>query len=267
MANTASVVFHFVLVHGVCHGAWSWYKVKPQLEAAGHRVTAFDLAASGINNQSIEDVGSFHEYSKPLLEILASIPSDEKVILVGHSLGGLNVALGMDYFPHKISVAVFVSAFMPDTTHQSSYVLDKLAETAPADPADFWQDTQFVNYSNSDPPLMSLLFGPKFLASNLYQLSPVEDLELAKVLVRPGPSFQTGFAKGDKYSNEGYGAVTRVYVVCDEDKVIPVDFQRWMIQNYPVREVREINGADHMAMNSKPKQLSRHLLEIAHKCS
>ncbi|XP_038697375.1 putative methylesterase 19 [Tripterygium wilfordii] len=265
MADIASVVFHFVLVHGACHGAWSWYKVKPQLEAAGHRVTAFDLAASGINNKSIEEVRSFHEYSKPLLEILASSPSDhEKVILVGHSLGGLSVALGMDYFPHKISVAVFVSALMPDTTHLSLYVAEKLTERTSAD---YWQDTQFANYSNSDPPLMSALLGPKILASKLYQLSPVEDLELAKVLVRPGPLFQKGFAKGDKYSNAGYGAVTRVYVVCDEDKAIPVDFQRWMIENYPAKEVREIKGADHMAMNSKPKQLSRHLLEIAHKYS
>ncbi|XP_038680207.1 salicylic acid-binding protein 2-like [Tripterygium wilfordii] len=264
MADIASVVFHFVLVHGICHGAWSWYKVTPQLEAAGHRVTTLDLTASGINNKSIEDVRSFHDYSKPLLEILASIPSDEKVILVGHSLGGLNVALGMDYFPHKISVALFVSAYMPDTRHQSSYVVEKLNERTAADS---WQDTQFANYSNSDPPLVSLLFGPKFLASSLYQLSPVEDLELAKVLVRPGPRLQTGFARGDKYSNQGYGAVTRAYVICNEDKVIPVDFQRWMIKNYPAKEVREIKGADHMCMNSKPKQLSRHLLEIAHKYS
>ncbi|GLT49958.1 hypothetical protein SLA2020_234790 [Shorea laevis] len=28
---------HFILVHGVCHGAWSWYKLKPLLESAGHR--------------------------------------------------------------------------------------------------------------------------------------------------------------------------------------------------------------------------------------
>ena len=38
---------HFVLVHGLCHGAWSWYKVTTALESAGHRVTALDLAASG----------------------------------------------------------------------------------------------------------------------------------------------------------------------------------------------------------------------------
>lgn len=34
---------HFVSVHGACHGAWTWYNVKPQLESAGDRVTAVDL--------------------------------------------------------------------------------------------------------------------------------------------------------------------------------------------------------------------------------
>jgi len=46
---------HFVLVHGLGHGAWCWYKLKPLLESAGHKVTVLDLAASGIDTQKIED--------------------------------------------------------------------------------------------------------------------------------------------------------------------------------------------------------------------
>ncbi|XVF61892.1 hypothetical protein PTKIN_Ptkin08bG0171000 [Pterospermum kingtungense] len=116
---------HFVLVHGLGHGVWCWYKIKPRLESVGHRVTALDLAASGINMKPMQDVRSFHEYTKPLLELLASLPSNEKVILVSHSLGGMNLALAMDEFPHKISVGVFLAAFMPDTTHHPSYVIEK----------------------------------------------------------------------------------------------------------------------------------------------
>lgn len=118
--------FHFVLVHGLGHGAWCWYKVKTRLESVAHRVTALDLAASGINMKPIQDVRSFHEYNKPLLELMSSLPPNEKVILVGHSLGGLSLALAMDEFPHKVSVAVFLSAFMPDTTHRPSYVIEKV---------------------------------------------------------------------------------------------------------------------------------------------
>ncbi|KAM7507005.1 hypothetical protein LguiA_017458 [Lonicera macranthoides] len=60
---------HFVLVHGSCHGAWCWYKLIKLLKSAGHMVTAIDLAAS-----------------------------EEKVILVGHSMGGIAVLVAKENF-------------------------------------------------------------------------------------------------------------------------------------------------------------------------
>ncbi|KAI7733337.1 hypothetical protein M8C21_028375, partial [Ambrosia artemisiifolia] len=104
---------------------WCWFKLKPLLEAAGHRVSAFDLAASGTNTQSIQDVATLSDYTKPLLDFMATIPPEEKVVLVGHSLGGMNIALAMEKFPEKVSVAVFLTAFMPDSDHKPSYVLDQ----------------------------------------------------------------------------------------------------------------------------------------------
>ncbi|CAK7339427.1 unnamed protein product [Dovyalis caffra] len=253
---------HFVLVHGACHGAWCWHKLKPLLESTSNRVTLLDLAASGINMKAIQDVQTIDDYTEPLLELLASLQLNEKVILVGHSLGGLNLALAMEKFPEKIAVAVFLSAFMPDTTHKPSFVLEQYNERTPAED---WLDTQFLPYSNSQRHLTTMFFGPKFLSSKLYQLSPTEDLELAKTLLRPGSLFLYDLSKADDFSTKGYGSVTRVFVVCDEDLAIPVEFQRWMIQNSAVEEVMEIKGADHMPMFCKPKELFHCLSEIANK--
>ncbi|GLT66223.1 hypothetical protein SLA2020_386020 [Shorea laevis] len=253
---------HFILVHGACHGGWSWYKLKPLLESAGHRVTVLDLAASGINIKDIKDVHTMHQYTEPLLEILAALPSGERVILVGHSLGGLNLALAMDKFPKKISVGVFMAAFMPDTTHRPSYVVDQYCERTPVDA---WLDTEFAAYGRPEQALTSMLFGQKFLAFKLYQLSSFEDLELAKTLIRPGSLFIQDLAKANEFSSKGYGSVRRAYVVCNEDKAIPEEFQRWMIENFPVDDVMEIKDADHMAMLSKPSELCQCLLEIGRK--
>ena len=118
--------YHFVLVHGACHGAWSWYKLLPLLKAAGHRATAVDMAASGIDPRALRDVKSMADYSQPLLELIESLPPNDKVILVGHSLGGLNMALAMEKFPSKIAAAAFVTAFMPDTVHSPAYVLEQV---------------------------------------------------------------------------------------------------------------------------------------------
>ncbi|KAI4327499.1 hypothetical protein L6164_019950 [Bauhinia variegata] len=249
---------HYVLVHGACHGAWSWYKLKPLLESSGDQVTVLDLAASGINPKKIEDVNTLSDYSEPLLELLASLPPNEKVILVGHSLGGLNIALAMDKFPEKVAVGVFLTAFMPDTQNKPSYVIDQyIART----PATGWLDTQF-SLSGSKT---SMLFGPKFLSDKLYQLSPTEDLELVKTLTRPSSLFVEDLSKANKFTKDRYGSVPRAFIICEEDLAILSEYQRWMIQNGGISHVEVIKGADHMAMLCKPQELHHSLSQIADK--
>ncbi|XP_014507095.1 salicylic acid-binding protein 2 [Vigna radiata var. radiata] len=250
---------HYVLVHGACYGAWVWYKLKPRLESAGHKVSVLDLAASGTNMQKIEDVHTFSQYSEPLLQLLASLPPNEKVILVGHSLGGLNIALAMDKFPEKVAVGVFVTAVIPDTQHNPSYVLEKLIESTLGTN---WLDTEFFKSENKT----TIVFGPKFLSKKLYQASSIEDIELATILLRPGSLFIEDLSQQTNFSMQGYGSVPLVFIVSTEDNEIPLNFQLWMIQNAGINvEVLEIKAADHMLMISKPQELSHSLLHIATK--
>ncbi|KAK6805747.1 hypothetical protein RDI58_003532 [Solanum bulbocastanum] len=104
---------HFVLVHTLGHGAWSWYKIVALMTSSGHNATAIDLGASGINPKQALEIPIFSDYLSPLMEFMASLPADKKVVLVGHSLGGLAISKAMETFPEKISVAVFLSALMP----------------------------------------------------------------------------------------------------------------------------------------------------------
>ncbi|KAK4416822.1 Salicylic acid-binding protein 2 [Sesamum alatum] len=251
---------HIILVHGACHGAWCWYKLKPLLEAAGHRVTALDLAASGIDRRSLEELHTFADYSQPLLELMASIPPEEKVVLVGHSLGGMNLAFAMDMYPEKIKVAVFVAAVMPDSTHKPSYVLDQSVEIKPAEE---WLDTKFVPFGSPEENLTSVHLGPNYISSKLYNLCSPEDMALANMLVRPCCIFLQDLSNKSAFSKEGFGSVKRVFIVCPEDKTIPLNFQRWQIETIGVDQVKEIENADHMPMLSKPQELCQCLLEIA----
>ncbi|KAL5063906.1 hypothetical protein RYX36_025643 [Vicia faba] len=227
---------HYVLVHGACHGAWCWYKVKSILESSGHLVTVIDLAASGHNSKKIEDVDTISEYSQPLLELMATIPTNDKVILVGHSLGGVNIALAMEQFPKKIAVAVFLTAFVPDIQHKPSYVMEKYIESIPAAE---WLDTEFSQNGNKT----SMFFGPKFLSNKLYQCSSPEDLELAKKLARPGSLFMEDLTQQNKlFSKQGYGPVPSAFIVCNEDVAIPLKFQLWMTHNAGINDVFEIKA-------------------------
>lgn len=84
-------------------------------------------------------------------------------------------------------------------------------------------------------------------------------------MVRTGSLFVEDLSKANKFTDTGFGSVTRVYVVCDEDKAIPVEFQRWMIENGGLENVIEIRGADHMPMFCKPKELCDSFVQIARK--
>lgn len=66
------------------------------------------------------------------------------------------------------------------------------------------------------------------------------------------------------YTPERYGSVRKAYIVCTEDYAIVEEFQRWMVENNPVDEVKEV-AADHMVMLSRPDELVRCLADIAEK--
>ncbi|XP_009388333.2 salicylic acid-binding protein 2-like [Musa acuminata AAA Group] len=250
---------HIILVHGACHGAWSWHKVTTLLRSAGYQVTALDLAASGVDERRFQDLSTFTDYTQPLLDVVASLPPGERVVLVGHSLGGMNIALAMDRFPEKIAAAVFVAAFMPDSVNPPSYLLDKLKQE---NTMSYWLDTQFgLAVGDRERGPTSMLFGPMFL-SKLYKLSPPEDLTLAMTLARPSSFFLEDLVSMPPFSESGYGSVEKVYVVCAHDEGISEEFQRWMIKNNPVKVVKEIEDADHMAMFSTPKQLFQCLSDV-----
>ncbi|RDY10992.1 Pentatricopeptide repeat-containing protein [Mucuna pruriens] len=243
---------HFVLVHGVCHGAWCWYKLKSLLESAGHKVTALDLAASGINTLQIEDVHTFSEYSNPLLEFLTLLSPNEKVVLVGHSFGGMTIALAMDRFPEKISLGVFLSAFAPDTQHKPSHILEEYIKRYPISG---WMDSEVSNSGSKT----TLLLGIKFLCTRFYQLCSTEDLELARTSMRKGSLFPEDLSKANTLSKEGYGSVPCAYIVFNEDLAIPKEYQEWMVQNAGINLVREIKGADHMAITVTSLREARQL--------
>lgn len=118
---------HFVLVHGSCHGAWCWFKLVAKLKVDGQRVTAVELGGSGIDTRRLDEVRSVSEYLEPLMSFMESLPEDEKVVLVGHSYGGIGVSLAMERFPTKISVGIFLSAYMPHHDSPPSVLIQEVA--------------------------------------------------------------------------------------------------------------------------------------------
>ncbi|XP_027908428.1 salicylic acid-binding protein 2-like [Vigna unguiculata] len=254
---------HFVLVHGALHGAWCWYKVAHQLKSEGHNVTTLDMAACGVNTEKIEEVDSVSEYHKPLITFLASLPPQEKVILVGHSLGGLSVSIAMEKYPQRISVAVFITAYVVSQNLTYPALLQEVNRRL----GHVLEEQYFILDENNAPFLSPI--GVEFLRSRLYQLSTTEDLTLGVSVVRPLPPFMNDaklLAKQSAVSKKRNGRVSKVFIIAEKDNLVTEDFQRWIIQKTgPYADVKKIKNSDHMAMFSKPKDLALELLNIAYK--
>ncbi|XBI21620.1 hypothetical protein VPH35_062723 [Triticum aestivum] len=162
---------HFILVHGLCHGAWCWYKLAPMLRAAGHRVTALDMAASGAHPARMDEVPSFEDYSQPLLDALAAAPPGERLVLVGHSLGGLNLALAMERFPRKVAAAVFLAACMACAGRHMGVTIEEFSRRTRSD---FFMDSKSMVLNADQGARPAVALGPKLLAAKLYDRSSVE---------------------------------------------------------------------------------------------
>ena len=80
----------------------------------------------GFRHRSNNAVTTMANYSRPLMDLLGSLPPGEDVILISHILGGLNIALAMECFPEKVAAGIFVTAFMPDSTSSPSLPIDKV---------------------------------------------------------------------------------------------------------------------------------------------
>ncbi|XP_055815779.1 methyl jasmonate esterase 1-like [Solanum dulcamara] len=254
---------HFVLIHTIGHGAWSWYKIVALMRSSGHNVTALDLGASGINPKQALQIPFFSDYLSPLMDFMTSLPADEKVVLVGHSLNGIVISKAMETFPEKISVAVFLSGVMPGPNINASTLYTQTLNAV----ITHLDNRVTYDHGPTNPPT-SLILGPKYLATNIYHLSPIEDLALATTLVRPFYLYHVeDVAKEIVLSRERYGSVRRVFILVAENKGLKKDFQQLMIEKNPPDEVKEIQGSDHVTMMSKPQQLFSTLLRIANKYS
>lgn len=250
--------YHFVLVHGGGFGAWCWYKTIAFLEEDGHKVTALDLTGSGIHSFDTNRITSLAQYVKPLTGFFEKLADGEKVILVGHDLGGACISYAMELFPSKVSKSVFVAAVML-TSGQSS--LDIFSEKVESNDC-LMRQAQVFLYENGDRhPPTAINYDKSLFKELIFNQSPAKDVALASVTMRPIP-FSPVLEKLT-LSEMKHGSVRRFYIETIEDNAIPSSVQRHMIANSPPEQVFSLKGADHSPFFSKPQALHKLLVEIS----
>lgn len=245
---------HFVLIHGIGGGAWCWYKLRCLMENSGYKVSCIELTSGGIDRSDASSVQSFDEYSKPLTDFFSELPENQKVILVGHSAGGLSVTQASHRFAKKIELAVYVAA----TMLRLGFMTDEDRMDGVPDLSDFG-DVYEVEFGADQSPI-SAVIKKEFQRKIIYNMSPLEDSTLAAMLLRPGPLPAIRSAQFSETSD--IDEVPRVYIKTMHDNVVKPAQQEAMIKRWPPSDVYVLES-DHSPFFSTPFLLFGLLVKAA----
>lgn len=234
----------YVLVHGAWHGAWCWNKVVPVLEATGHRVITPELPGSGEDPTPASEV-TLEAYANKLVEVLDQ--QDEKVIMLGHSMGGMAISAAAELRPEKVAGLVYLSGFLP----KSGQSLLSLEESNP--------------HSSVPPALVPDKEGitgslkPEMIRDLFYHDCNDEDFDFA--VAHFHDQALAPLATPVILSEENFGSVPRYYIELLADRAIHIEMQRQMIAASPCKAVFSIDSS-HSPFYSKTDELVETLLKI-----
>ncbi|KAK9280059.1 hypothetical protein L1049_013744 [Liquidambar formosana] len=235
----------FVLVHGVGGGGWCWYKIKCLMETCGYKATCLDIKGAGVDPSDPNTILTLEEYNKPLIELLSNLPDNQKVILVGHSAGGMSLTDAIHRFPKKIQLAIYVAA----TMLKFGFSTQQDLKDGDPDLSEYGDVNEFIYGLGCDQPPTSVMVKKEFQRKILFHMSPEEDSTLASVLLRPGPARALGGARFTE--GEGADSVPRVYIKTMHDRVLSQQQQDAMIKRWPPSHVFVLES-DHSPFFSTP---------------
>jgi pimeloyl-ACP methyl ester carboxylesterase len=235
----------FVLIHGACHGGWCWERVKPLLEAKGHRVLAPDLPGMGQDKTPQETVTA-DLWAKFVVDLMAA--QSEPVVLVGHSRGGMQITAAAEAAPELVRKLVYLSAFVPvdggtnielAMQYCSSDLLSSAGQAQESDGAAFPPDlAKKVFYNTTEDSWAAR-------AAGLLCPEP------------PQPSMSQAHVTAERF-----GKVRKAYIECLEDNALTLAGQRAM-QKHAVFETVIQMPTDHSPFYSAPEKLADALASLA----
>jgi pimeloyl-ACP methyl ester carboxylesterase len=230
----------FLLVHGSWHGAWCWEKIVPRLTAMGHKAITIDLPGNG-NDKTPWWRVTMSAYARAVRE--AARPHG-RVVLVGHSMGGVVITQAANQEPELFQGLIYVCAFVPKRG-------ETLLGLARRDSV--WRGFRVPRYRFG-----TITVNPARAAETFYNNCSKADADaaIARLCPQPMPASVEFVAKPRE------PAPPKAYIECTQDRTISIGLQRWMHRRFKMKGVATLE-ADHSPFYSAPDELSAKLVELA----
>jgi len=234
----------YVLVHGAWQAPYVWDVVRTDLEKKGNKVVVVELPAHG-KDMTLTHTVSIDAYSNKVIEEMNKV--NGKVILVGHSMGGMVVTNVAEKVPSKISKLVYIGAFLP-ASGQS------IGELATMDP-----DSKLGQEIIESADHLTL----DVTADKLTYLFINDGTQEAKDLVIKNYRSEPAIPFGNKVTltSANFGSVNKVYIKTMQDIVISPGLQDKMIAGANIKTVYPVNTS-HSPFLSQPHTVSDLLQKI-----
>ena len=229
----------FLLVHGAWHGGWCWRDVVPRLRKAGHEVFAPSLTGLGERKHLASARVDLETHIQDIVA-LVEMEDLKKVVLVGHSYGGMVITGVADRIPTRLAALVYLDAFVPEN---GKCALDYVVPERAARMRHEGERTGFVT-----PPLMSL-WGLT-LQSHLDFVGPRE-------VRHPFPTFSQPISLSNYAESR---RIPKTFLYCSSPATGTFDQFAERYRNDPAWRFHELKTG-HDAMLLVPDEVTRLLLQ------
>lgn len=227
-----------VLIPGAWLGGWVWNKITPDLEEKGYKVHPITLTGMGERSHLISKNLSLETAIKDVLNVIEFDDLDD-FVLVGHSFAGKVAAKVADSVPEKVSMLIYLDAFIPEKTRSPQGEFDPASEFGPLPQGS-------LTIPLTDKIIDSI--GGDVIAENRKWM-------LAKSTPWPIKYALDSIALSEKFDN-----IKSSYIFCTQggDSADEIVSGKWGSLDGPYRIIE----SGHWPMITKPDELARDLIEL-----
>jgi pimeloyl-ACP methyl ester carboxylesterase len=276
----------YVLVHGGWHNQSAWNKVTPILEAQGSTVLALDLPGAGANTIAPKSLGArpfdlaaFSAEPSPVADVTqdertqavvalvkkAASLGDGKVILVGHSAGGMTISAVAEQVPELLAAVVYIAGFMVPNGLSLLAMLPHETMSSALSPGLFVGDTAVIGATRINTGPADQAYRTLLKASFYADVTEADFAHAASQLHCDEPN--GGALAPSEITPGRFGSVPRHYIRTTQDCAVPLTGQDHMIAAVDstvggTTSTHTIESS-HSPFLSKPAALSKILLDIS----
>ena len=234
---------NYVFIHGAWHGSWCFDRYVTKKMHQGHNIFTLDLPGHYANNNfNFKDItlNSYVDYVSNFIKKNIN----GKVILVGHSMGGIVISQVAENIPLNISDLVYLCAFIPE---KNGSLLDEEKKTN--------HPSVSLNIS-IDEKECTISLNQDAIKDLFYQNCSIDDFEFTKKHLQNQPliPFTSNVSLGNNFDS-----IRKTYIECEQDRAIHIEDQRRM--NKICDRIYSIN-TDHSPFFSAPDKLVEILKNI-----